>query len=106
MRREPLKIGDQVTVASDAGDATGEVIGARIVKDRQLINLRTADGCRSMVLHLSDPNKPAVIVPPVSLPAARAIALAVLAGDDRRMPVTASANMLAAAVLTLAGGVA
>lgn len=108
MRREPLKIGDVLSLESGGKIMSGgEVVASHLTADRQIISVRTDAGDKAMVLDLTgDVGKPPIIIPPVDVADARAIALAVLIGVGNRMPVTARVNMLAAAVIDLTGGVA
>ncbi len=106
MNARALKIGDTIEVDAADGKVAGVVATFRIARDRQIVGLKTADGLRTMALNIADDNKPDIVVPPLDPIAARHLALAVLAGDDRRMPVTAAASLLAGAVVTLTGGVA
>lgn len=106
MNARALKIGDTIEVDGIDGKVAGTVTTFRIVRDRQIVGINTAEGLRTMALNIADDNKPDIVVPPLDPVAARHLALAVLAGDDRRVPVTASATLLAAAVVSLTGGVA
>jgi len=103
----PFRIGDPVEITSGDTVVTYEVATFRRDGHRQIITAKDAEGSlHTVVVDLSRaPGQIGqVVVGPVALDVARELALDVLGGHRARVPVSAEANILAAAVVALTGG--
>jgi len=103
----PLRIGDPIEISDGRHSVTYEVVTFRTAGRRQIVTAKDGDGAlHTVVVDLSEVagRHDQVVVGPVAIDVARALALDLLGGHRTRLPVSAEANILAAAVVALTGG--
>jgi hypothetical protein len=105
----PFCVGQSVDVEIDGATRQAKVETYRIAGDRQIMTVRDHDGQAITLvvkLPIAEGGDAPIVVAPANIGMARTVALTMLAGHSTRLPVTAEANMLAAAVVALTGGAA
>lgn len=105
MNTRKLFIGERFQIGTGNSAIDLEVVTFIKTGSRQIVTAKDADGVSHTVVIDLAPISPApVLVGPVDIGVARALAIDVLGKHATRIPVTAEANILAAAVITLTGG--
>ncbi len=103
----PLRIGERIEISNGDHTVAYEVVTYRRDGSRQIVTAKDGDGAlHTVVVDLARlPGQVGqVVVGPVAIDVARALALDVLGGHRTRLPVSEEANILAAAVVALTGG--
>ena len=102
MTARRFMVGDKVALSETPAAPLGEVATFQDVGDRQILRVRDDAGQLHAVVVQLSPETSEVIAGPMSLDEVRAIARAALS-SGARIPVTQQVNILASAVLMLAG---